>query len=64
MQITGIEVSKVLIKFTLTDEEADKISLALSICEMSPTTPEETEAAQVLTEFADMINKMLKTPKE
>lgn len=64
MKITGIEISKVLLNFSLTDEEADKVSLALSICEMTPKTPEEEEAACVLTEFAEMINELLRKSKE
>lgn len=64
MKITGIEISKVLLNFSLTDEEADKISLALSICEMTPKTQEEEDAARVLTEFAEMINELLRKSKE
>ena len=64
MKITGIEISKVLLNFSLTDEEADKISLALSICEMAPKTREEEDAARVLTEFAEMINELLRKSKE
>lgn len=64
MKITGIEISKVLLNFSLTDEEADKISLALSICEMTPKTQEEEDAACVLTEFAEMINELLRKSKE
>lgn len=64
MKITGIEISKVLLNFSLTDEEADKISLALSICEMTPKTQEEEDAAHVLTEFAEMINELLRKSKE
>lgn len=64
MHFNGIELTEVLLKFALTDKEADQISLALSICELTPTTPEETEAAKTLSTFADMLNSILQTNKE
>ena len=59
MELKSIELAKVNITFSVTDEELDKLSLALSICEITPRTSEEHEAAAFIQKFSSFINEML-----
>lgn len=64
MEVRGIEIHKIHVTFSVDDDELDKLSLALSICEMTPRTDEEKAAAEVLSKFSGLINEMLDRVKE
>lgn len=59
MEVKGIELAKINITFSIDDDELDKLSLALSICEATPTTDAEKEAMAVLLRFSELVNNML-----
>lgn len=64
MEIKGVEIAKIKVTFSLDDDELDKLSLALSICEAMPKNDAESEAVNVLLQFSKILNEMLDRVKK
>lgn len=64
MEIKGVEIAKIKVTFSLDDDELDKLSLALSICEVMPKNDAESEAVNVLLQFSKILNEMLDRVKK
>lgn len=59
MKIVDIIPQTIIVRFELTVEEVDAISLALSKSRVDSSTEQEHEAARTLTHFAEMLNGLL-----